>query len=501
MVKYIFILLALTPIVVGAQLQPAKIFSDNMVLQRNKPIHIWGKAAPGQTLSVTVAGENKTIVAKADSSWSVYFKRQKANTRPQSIFITSGKEKIELQNILVGDIWVCSGQSNMEWTMQKELHWKDEIKNTHQPLIRFINPPPAGRYVYGVAFSDSLNRRLTTDNFYLWNGWKVSDSNTVNTMSAVAYYFAKQIVQQENIPIGLINLSIGGAPVETFISKAAMQASEKFAAKLKGDWLQNDQLPQWTRERGGRNVGNNTKGFKDEQGLNHAYKPGFAYEAGIKPIVSMPVTGILWYQGESNSLEAARVAEYRALQKLLMEDYRIQWEQPSMPFYWVQLSSIDTAHYQSKYWPQFRDEQRLLLNEVSNGGMVVCSDIGSKNDVHPANKKLVGERLARWALNQAYGHKKIVPSGPLPLKAIYKNGKLIISLKYADGLKTSDGKALNGFSLDAVTETGATIQNRQIIINCKTKPSFVYYAWKPFTTANLVNAANLPASTFKLRIN
>ncbi len=501
MVKYIFILLAFTPIFAGAQLQPAKIFSDNMVLQRNKPIHIWGKAAPGQTLSITVAGEKKTIVAKADSSWSVYFKKQKANARPQSIFITSDKEKIELKNILVGDIWLCSGQSNMEWTMQKEIHWAEEIKNVHQPLIRFINPLPAGRYVYGMAYSDSLHKRLSTDNFYLWNGWKVSDSNTINTMSAVAYYFAKQIVQQENIPVGLINLSIGGAPIETFISKEAMQANEKFVAKLKGDWLQNDHLPQWTRERGAQNVGNHANGFRDEQGLNHVYKPGFAFEAGIKPIVSMPVTGILWYQGESNSLEAARVAEYRALQKLLMEDYRTQWKHPAMPYYWVQLSSIDTARYQSKYWPEFRDEQRLLLNEVNNGGMAVCSDIGSKNDVHPTNKKMVGERLARWALNRDYHHKNIVPSGPLPLKAIYKKGKLIISFKYADGLKTSDGKELSGFSLDGVMETTASIQNKQIIINCETKPFFVYYAWKPFTDANLVNGANLPASTFKLRIN
>ena len=133
--------------------------------------------------------------------------------------------------------------------------------------------------------------------------------------------------------------------------------------------------------------------------------------------------------------------------------------------------------------------------------MAVSSDIGSKNDVHPTNKKLVGERLARWALHKDYEHKKIVPSGPLPLKAIYKKGKLIISFQYADGLKTSDGKDLRGFSLDAITEVKAFIQNKKIIINCPAKHPFVYYAWKPFTDANLVNADNLPASTFKLKID
>jgi sialate O-acetylesterase len=389
----------------------------------------------------------------------------------------------------------------MEWTMQKEMFWKQESKNAHQPLIRFTNPPPAGRYVYGVAYADSLNKRLTTEDFYLWDGWKVSDSKTIKDMSAVAYYFAKQVVEKENIPIGLINISIGGAPIESFISKKALQSNKRFAAKIEGDWLQNNNLPDWVRERGRQNVAGNPNGFKDEQGLNHAYKPGFAFEAGIQPLLPMPVKGIIWYQGESNSLEPARVEEYRELQTLMIKDYRKQWKKPAMPFYWVQLSSIDTVNYQSKYWPRFRDEQRLLLNEVKNGGMAVSSDLGSKNDVHPRNKKSVGERLARWTLHQDYNHKNIVPSGPLPIKASLKKGRLVISFHYAYGLQTSDGKALRGFSVDGVNEVKAIIQNKKIIINCEAKQPFVYYGWKPFTDANLINREGLPASTFKLKIN
>ncbi|MDQ3279042.1 MAG: sialate O-acetylesterase, partial [Bacteroidota bacterium] len=433
------------------------------------------------------------------STWSVSLQKQKANTTPQSLVVTSGSESLELKNILIGDVWLLSGQSNMEWPMSRELHWKEEQKNTYQPLIRINNPPPAGRFVYAVAYTDSLNKRLTTTDFYQWGSWQVSDSNTIKGMSAIGYYFAKSLVESEHIPIGLINLSIGGAPLETFVSREALQRSKQFAAKVKGDWLSNSALPEWIRERGAQNVGGNGSGYRDELGLNHAYKPGFAYESGVKPLLPFPIKGVLWYQGESNSLEKERVVEYGDLLHVLIDDYREGWKQPAMPFYWVQLSSIDTANYKSHYWPQFRDEQRKLLAVIKNGGMAVSSDIGFKNDVHPTNKKAVGERLARWALNQLYG-KEIVPSGPLPVAAIYRDGKLFVSFQYAKSLQTADGRALRGFSLDGVTEVEATIERNSVVISSGQKPAFVYYGWKPFSDANLVNEANLPTSTFKLNV-
>lgn len=499
MMKYFLLLILFSPVFASAQLQVTKIFSNNMVLQRDKPIHIWGKAIPGKKVEVKFINQSKNVIAAKDSSWYVYFKKQKANAKPQSIIIISGNEKIELKNILIGDIWICSGQSNMEWPMIKETHWKEEIKNTNQPLIRLNNPPPAGRYVYGVAYTDSLNKRLNANDFYLWRGWETCDSNTIKDMSAVAYYFAKTIAAKENIPIGLINLSIGGAPIETFISREAMKNNNQFAAKAEGNWLENKNLPEWIRERGKQNVGENINGYKDNLGLNHAYKPGFAFESGIKPLLTFPIKGVVWYQGESNSLEQERVNEYRDLLHLMIDDYRKRWKQSAMPFYWVQLSSIDTTNYKSHYWPQFRDEQRKLLDEIKNGGMAVCSDIGFKKDVHPTNKKDVGERLARWALNKTY-NENIVPSGPLPLNAKFGNGKVIVTYQYAKGLRTSDNKALSGFSLDGKTDVEANIQNGTIIINTKEKPQFIYYGWKPFTDANLVNAENLPASTFKIKV-
>ena len=489
-----------TPVVAVSQLQVAKIFSDNMVLQREQPVHIWGKDIPGKQVTVLFAKENKTAIAKADSSWNVYFTKQKAGPRPQSIVVESDNERIELKNILIGDVWLCSGQSNMEWAMSKEMHFKDEVSHADQPLIRLYNPSPAGRYVYGQAFTDSLNKRLNTKDFYHDVDWQLCDSNAVKSMSAIGYYFAKNIVESEDVPIGLINLSIGGASIETFISRATLQNSKQFAAKVKGNWLENETLPEWVRERGKQNIDANKNGYRDDQGLNHAYKPGFAYASGVEPIIMMPIKGVLWYQGESNSLELARVKEYGDLFHLMIDDYRAKWKQPAMPFYWVQLSSIDTSKYKSQYWPQFRDEQRKLLSEVKNGGMAVCSDIGSKNDVHPTNKKTVGERLARWALNKTY-KKIIVPSGPLPLQARYNNDKIVISFQYcANGLETADSQPVRGFSLDGKTEITAEVQKNTIVIPVKEKPAFVYYAWKAFTDANLVNSELLPASTFKVEV-
>ena len=483
-----------------AQLKVAEIFSSNMVLQREVPVAVWGKAAPGKVVEVKLGSTLRKTVAAKDSVWKVHLPKRPATRQPQSLIISSGDTAVQFQNILIGDIWICTGQSNMEWPMMKEQHWQTEIYNSNQPDIRLLNPPPAGRNVFGVAYTDSLVSRLTTEKFYDWNGWKNCDSSSVKSMSAVAYYFAKKIFLETGVPIGIINLSIGGAPLETFISTEALSNHPSFRKKVNGNWLANDALPVWVRERGKQNVGESINVPADEHGPNHAYKPGFAFGAGIKPLLQMPVKGILCYQGESNAQEMEKVNEYAALSKLMIEDYRKNWRQPQLPFYFVQLSSIDTAKYRGQLWPQFRNEQRKMLQLIPNSGMAVCSDIGAKDDVHPANKKEVGERLARWALNKTY-KQKIVPSGPLPLKATYINGNVIVSFEYmAKGMKTSDGKAIKGFSVDGKTEAEANFGDSGIIIPLSFKPQFIYYGWKPFSDGNLINSENLPVSTFKIKV-
>jgi sialate O-acetylesterase len=479
-----------------AQIKLAYVFKDNMILQRDKPICIYGKGVPNKKIDILFAKEKRTTYINKDSSWEVFFSKQHANVIPQSIKIICENDKILIKNILIGDIWICSGQSNMEFSMQREINFVKEVKQTNQPLIRFYNTSYAGKYVYAVPFSDSIKSHLNVTYFYQGK-WDACDSISIRPMSAVAYYFAKSIVTKQNIPIGLINLAIGGAPIETFINKEALLKDKLFTGKVKGNWLENNNLPKWTTQRGAENL-INTAGYADEFGLNHAFKPGFAYESGIHPITKFPIKGFIFYQGESNSLERARVDEYKELFHLMINDYRSIWKQPELPFYWVQLSSIDTLNYKSALWPLFRENQRQLLEELSNGGMAVTSDIGFKNDVHPTNKKSVGERLARWALFDTYHH-KIVPSGPLPIKAVYKNNKVVIYFKYAKNLQTSDNSLLRGFSVDE-KNAEAIIVNQTVVLNVNKKPAFVYYAWQPFTDANLVNSDFLPASTFKIPV-
>ncbi len=498
-IKYLIVLLLCLPLFSLAQLTVAKIFSDDMLLQRNEPINIWGKAIPGNKVEVLFANEIGKAVAKADSTWIVVFNKQKANSNPQQISIMSADEKIEFKNILIGDVWLCIGQSNMEFPMQKERFYQEAITNSDQPLLRFYNPTYAGKNTYNLAFTDSIIQNLTAEKFYKGE-WQTCNSHTFKTMSAVAYYFGKQIVQAENIPIGLINISIGGAPLETFINIETLKNNKQFAAKVNGDWLINDALPVWIRERGEQNVGGLTNVPKGEYGNNHAFKPGFAFQSGVEPILNMPIKGILCYQGESNAQEIERVNEYAALSALMVADYRKKWKQPQLPFYFVQLSSIDTQKYKGQLWPDFRDEQRKMIELIPHSAMAVSSDIGAKDDVHPTNKKLVGERLARWALNRTY-HKNEITLGPLPLKAKFKNGEVVISFKYTEkAFKTADNKPLRGFSIDQKNEINAGIKNKQIVIAVKEKPEWVYYGWKPFSDANLINEDKIPVSTFKIRV-
>lgn len=504
-----------------------KIFSDHMVLQRGQPIHIWGKGLPGSKVSVVLAAEVEQSLSpkqapqtvffrnqgkivgssnvKPDSSWSVYLPAQLANALPQTLQISSGKQKVQFNNILIGDIWLCIGQSNMEWPMQREMYFKEALTTAQQPLLRFYNPTYAGKNIFNQYFSDSVLQMMSPENFFAKADWQVSDSNHFKTMSAVAFYFGKEIVEKTSVPIGLINLSIAGAPLETFIGIEALKSDPAFASKTLEPWLTNPALPLWVKERGNQNL---------RTGTNHPFKPGHAYEAGVKPLFPFAIKGVINYQGESNAQEIERVNEYAALSALMVKDYRTKFNQPKLPYYFVQLSSIDSVKYKGHYWHLFRNEERKILSLIPNSGMAVCTDHGLKDNVHPTNKKIVGERLAQWALYNDYD-KSVVPSGPLPLKAVYANGQLKIYFQYASGgLKTTDGKALRSFSLDGVNPVAAKISAEKsatlaagsgkedftVVIESATMPENVYYDWEPFTDGNLINTAGLPASTFKLEV-
>lgn len=497
--KLLTIIAAFLPLQLLAQLQLAPIFSDNMVLQRNQPVHVWGKAKPGDEISASFYNEQFQAIAGVDSAWSIVLKKYAADSQPQQLTISSSRETIVIKNILIGDVWVCIGQSNMEWPMKSELHYKQQVNTAQIPALRYFNPTYAGKNIYATTFPDTIAARLTAKDFYKGE-WQSSDSNTFKTMSAVAWYFGKSILAETGVPQGLINLAIGGAPLETFISADVLKQHPLFSAKVNGNWLNNAALPVWIKQRGKENVGALTNVPADAMGKNHGYKPGFAFTAGIEPILPMPVKGIICYQGESNAQETERVAEYDDLQELLVKDYRSRWKNPALPFYYVQLSSIDTIRYKGQLWPQFRDEQRKFLDRMPYTGMAVSSDIGDPVSVHPLNKKDVGERLARWALHSLY-KKKIIPSGPLPVKAVFRGDNVEVYFKYAGkGLITSNQVPLKGFTTDTDQHPAATIRGNKVIITTNRKPRIVCYGWSPYTDANLVNAGKLPASTFRMEV-
>ena len=496
----LLLLILLTPCFLSAQLKCADIFSDNMVLQRDEPVSIWGKGLPGNVVEVKFNEAVKKVIVRPDSCWMVTFLPQAVNRSPQNIVISSKNEQLILKNILIGDLWICLGQSNMEWPMKSEAHYEEEISKSNQPLLRFYNPAYAGKGVFGEPFSDAVLQTLNAGKFY--NGqWQISDTFSFKEMSAVAYYFGKEIIQHTNVPTGLIHLAIGGAPIETFINRNILEQDARFKKKVKGNWLRNNALPVWVRERGAQNIRADLRGLNNDEGPAHPYKPGFAYEKGVEPLLNLPIRGILWYQGESNAQEMERVSEYAALMTLMVNDYRRKWKKPDLPFYFVQLSSVDTARYNGKLWPFFRDEQRKAMEKIHHSGMAVTSDVGSKNDVHPRNKKAPGQRLARWALINEY-NQDLMPSGPLPVKAVFDNDRVVIHFQYTgDSLGTSSGQELKGFSLDGISEVEAKVEGKVVVITTNRKPDTVYYGWKPFSHANLVNKAGLPASTFKIAVH
>jgi sialate O-acetylesterase len=333
--------------------------------------------------------------------------------------------------------------------------------------------------------------------------WGVDGPKVSPDFSAIGWWFAQRVQSATKIPQGMVSWSIGGAPIETFIRTEALGAEPSLVAKLKGDWEKNPAIDGWVRQRAREHFGK-AQEPRDAMGIQHFYKPGFAWNAGPALATWMPIKGVLWYQGESNSLNEVSAKEYPLMFKTLVADWRSQWGQPNLPFLWVQLSSIDTKGYKSQQWPFFRDAQRRLLTEIPNSGMAVSSDVGAENDVHPRDKKTVGERLARWALHHVYGQKQIVPSGPLALEAKASAGTVTVRFAHGRGLKARDGKPLREVEVagaDGVfTSAEAQIRGETLVIKTSGTPTKVRYGWVPWSQANLVNGEGLPASTFEIEV-
>lgn len=466
-------------------LQLSEIYTDHMVLQREQPVRIEGKANAGEKVTVTFAGQKLKAVTGTNGKWSVNLQPMPAGG-PYTLTVATRTVKKEFRDVLVGEVWLCSGQSNMEFYLNWSAEARQEVPQSTNDRIRLYDMKARWRTdarAWDASVLDSLNRLQ----YYRTDGWEACMPETAGDFSAVAYFFGKKLQDSLQVPVGLICNAIGGSPAEAWVDRQTLEY--EFPAILR-NWKQNDFIQDWVRGRAALNVKESADKLQ-----RHPYEPCYLYEAGIRPLGAFPVKGVIWYQGESN---AHNVEAHARLFHLLVDSWRRHWQQPELPFYFVQLSSLNRPS-----WPWFRDNQRRLMGEIPHTGMAVSSDRGDSLDVHPKSKRDVGERLAAWALNRTYGWQQVVPSGPLYRSVRFEGRTAYLSFDYAQGMTTADGGPLRVFEVagpDGVFHPAhAEIVGEEVKVWSRDvqEPKVVRYAWQPFTRANLVNGSGLPASTFR----
>ncbi|HWW40225.1 GDSL-type esterase/lipase family protein [Pedobacter sp.] len=470
-------------------LQLASIFNNHMVIQRSRPIPIYGSANAGEQVAVTLGDRKKSVSADQEGKWKVEFPALAAGG-PYVMKVQGQKRKMVFQDILIGDVWLCSGQSNMAFPLKSAATGDSELKTlTSKPLLRLFKLE--GWKETDNSAWDSVSLFKANQLKFFSGKWSTCTARTAADFTAVGYYFGKQIMQEEGIPIGLIELAVGGSTTESWIDRQTMEHDDLLVDEL-FNWRKSDFIQPWVRERADTNL----KAASNPR-QRHPYEPCYNYEAGLDSLTKFQLKGVIWYQGESNT---HNVELHDRLFQTLVKSWRQQWGY-EFPFYYVQLSSIDRPS-----WPVFRAAQRKLQFSIPNTAMAVTSDLGDSLNVHPTRKKEVGERLAKLALKYTY-QKNIEANGPEVREAVWQGNEIVVSFNHAVQLKTSDQKILRGFEL--FTDRGlqipvkAEIRGNVIYITppACSKPKLLLYAWKPFTRANLVNGAELPASTFSIPIN
>ena len=487
----------------------AEVWQSGMVVQRNQPVRIWGRGLPGAAVRTAFGPEQRTATVGADSAWSVTFAARPASTMPNSVLVESGAARIVLEDVLVGDVWLCAGQSNMAFPLANDRVARQTLPPVHNPLLRLLNYISA-LSTYSPAYKPAELSCLKPDQFYRPAHWQLADSASARLFSAVGYYAGQLIQQETGVPIGLINVAVGGSPAEAWTYADPSVKNAALNAVFAGDWFRNAALEPWCIERGHQNLDSLLLGGhpvpSDSVGYNHPFKPGFLYEAGIRPFLPLGIAGILWYQGESNALSLARVQQHEQIFPHLIATWRADWQRPDLPVYFCQLSSIGTGRgYKSEHWPLFRDSQRRMADRLPHVGMAVTSDVGHPWDVHPTDKKTVGERLAREILAKTYGKRELLSPAVGRIKKT-KTGWTIAFANAGAGLKTSDGQSVRGFALGDETgpkaDLAATVSEQTIELKRDNQPAgtYLYYGWQPFSTANVVNSAGLPLSTFRLKL-
>ncbi len=471
------------------------ILSDHMVLQRNRPIHLWGWADPGEKVTATLHGTSASTETDGIGHWSLYLSPEHAGG-PYTVTI-AGTNTITLTNVMIGDVWFASGQSNMQLPLMGfpgsavVTNGREEIHNATQPELRLLNIPMKAT-PYPQQDQDT--------------SWTLCTPQTAASFSAAAYFFGREIARREHVTVGLIDSSYGGSPGEAWISMeglgsdAALMPVFAYWAQVSSDETDFARInAAYKREADAAKTAGKPEPWHmwrpDDIG---SWAPSWLYNAMVAPAVKFPIKGVIWYQGETNS-NVGRAAMYERVFSALIQDWRRQWQEGDFPFLFAQISAFTSVPQEN--WAVIREAQRRTLS-VANTAMAVTVDIGNPTNVHPADKQDVGHRLALAALALAYGE-PIEYSGPLYRQATANGHAMQIWFDHTTGgLFVKGGGLLTGFEIagedgDFVPAT-ARIDGKTILVSNSSvpDPKYVRYGWANYPTVNLVNGAGLPASPF-----
>ena len=481
-------------------LQMPAVFGDHMVVQRNELIPVYGTADVGETLTVSLGGKTCNTIADENGRWRVDLPALTAGG-PYTMTVT-GNTALTFADVLIGEVWVAAGQSNMALMCSQDTDWATQgpLAN-HYPNIRLLNRVGEPWTASGDYTQAELNK--TTIDMYYTGAWEICSQETASSFSAIAYYFARDIHVATEVPIGIIENAVGGTSMESYMPREALNDPDTYL--LLKDWLNASIASVWHRARAEDNLGLWLNGSRDTTMPHHPFEPTFLYDAEMADLMPFAIQGVLWYQGETNAeLPDSGVWDPVMNLKLfegLIRGWRDAWGQGDFPFYYVQLPNLN------RDWMQYREMQLQALNTVSNTGMVVTIDVGNPTDVHPAAKQEVGRRLSLWARAKQYGETGLVYSGPLYNGSFVNEGThLRVGFDHVGGgLEAFGGGALTAFEVSDAYDNWypatATIDGADVVVysaSCS-DPAAIRYAWSPNpdTSGRLINIEGLPASPFR----
>lgn len=461
-------------------------YGDGMVLQRDAPIRISGRANAGETVSVTFDKEKTTTTADADGRWQTTLKARPAGG-PYTLSVKARSGRRDISDVWVGEVWLCSGQSNMELKLSQVLGSREALAAADTLSRVHLYDMPSIVPTYAVEWDSARLDSVNHLQYVLPGRWTRCNAEAARRFSAIAFHFGRILADSLGCHVGLISNAVGGSCTENWIDRTTLE--REFPAILR-NWKQNDFIMGWARTRAALNVRRATSALQ-----RHPYEPAYLFECAIAPLEHYGVRGVLWYQGESN---AHNIEVHERLFPMLERSWRDYFGNAALPFYTVQLSSISTR----PSWPHFRDSQRRMADSLANTWMAVCSDLGDSLDVHPRHKAEVGERLAASALCHTYG-RDVCPEGPAYEGFTADGPRLVLRFRSARGLQLLGGPSAATFEVagsDGLYHPAtATVKGETVVVESSEvkEPRAVRYGWRPFVRNGLVNAAGMPASTFR----